>query len=150
MTWQEASCLPESSMTPDGCWVDQTRVSFTPSSNSGLTTMRGKDLVTITTATLDFVRKEIWLPRCKQVKSLLGSWRTRLRRLQDEPPPPPPAEVDPFSVSGPEQRMQDDRPHVGFAGVADSNESAIYWNNLNKQVFDVEHYLRIVAPSWAY
>jgi hypothetical protein len=105
---------------------------------------RQKILMAITTAALEFVRKEIWIPRCKEIKDLLGTWATRLQRLQREPS----AAIAP--ASGPRQRTLDDRPHVGFSGVTDSRESTSYWDGINKRVFNVEHYLKMVAPEWAY
>jgi len=105
---------------------------------------RKKILAAITTAALDFARKEIWILRCKEVKDLMGTWTTRLRRLQDELP------TATVTTSGPRQRTSDDRPHVGFAGVADSRESTSYWDGINRRVFDIDHYLKIVAPEWAH
>ena len=40
---------------------------------------RQKILTAITTAALEFVRKEIWILRCKEIKDLLGTWATRLQ-----------------------------------------------------------------------
>ncbi|RKP25069.1 hypothetical protein SYNPS1DRAFT_29183 [Syncephalis pseudoplumigaleata] len=96
-------------------------------------------------AETNYVRKEIWIPRCKDVKALLGTWATRLRRVQNETPPPPTA-----PVLGPRRHTQDDRPHAGSASVAGSRESASYWDRINRRVFDIDHYLKIVAPAWAH
>src|SRR5690349_14447653 len=103
---------------------------------------RRQVLNTIAAAALEFVRKIIWVPRCKKVKSILGTWAAWPTRQQQEAPTAP--------ADGPRQQMPDGQLYVGASGTADSVESANYWGNINKKVFDVNHYLSMVAPSWAY
>jgi len=99
-------------------------------------------LYTIAIAALEFARTSIWTPRCKRVRDLLGSWNTRLRQQQQE--------AQTATAIGPRQRAPGSQQYVGVSGAVDSAESTTFWGSINNRVFDINHYLSMVAPSWAY
>jgi ribonuclease HI len=85
---------------------------------------------------LEIVWRGIWIPRCKQVKRIIGTWNSIQQTLAHTP----------ARQTGPRRRQYGDQPHTGNTHSIKSEPFS--WDSINKVVFRTEYYLPMVAPSW--
>ena len=83
---------------------------------------------TAATHALEFARKKIWLPRCKEVEEALGP--REIRNGQNRTASPGQASHDQVRT-----RSAGRRPPPS-------------WGDINKRAFDTEAHMKMVAPEW--